>query len=1442
MNIAPTLRSLIVYLLLVLSLPLSAQNLETASGFPFTPENLIETVFLGDGLEIISVNFEGDERQVGFFQGGNNAVGTSRGLMMSTGIVKGSFSQIDPENVGADFASTDLPNVVTDDPDLEIYQGPNGADLNDIVRYTIRFRPYGDSIRFRYVFASEEYPEFVCSGFNDIFGFFLSGPGITGPFTDNGKNIALVPGTNSPVRINTVNGGGVDPTPGCDQSNTAFYRDNNGSALQPVYDGLTTIFVAESEVIPCEIYTMTLVLADAGDGNLDSGVFLEAKSFEGNALDLDFANVSLDNAMAEGCRSATVTFNRAATATVDEAINFRVFGDATPGIDYTPLPDNISIPAGQNSVSFTIEAFEDNLAEGDEFIHIELVRSPCLTDTFTLRISDNIIRPPNLVDSLEVCPGDTVALDASLPIDFPPLKIFRSEDTVQVESQAAAYSSFIEVFDAVPEVLRDGVIRAVCIDSFVHQWIDDLDLYLIGPNGQIMELTTDNGGDGGNGFQEDAYIRTCFTPRAVDSIRGMGTNNAPPELVPFTGDWVPEAEFENLFNGVFTTNGTWELRIIDDSDGGIGTLYGWSIHLEPTYGVNYSWSPDTSLSCYDCPMPQYLGEDEGTFYLNATDSYGCAVTDSVFTRYRPGPTLDLPVCEGSTDSSITVSWNPIPEALSYQVRQTGRGWTDIGLATLQTFHGLFPDSTYSLYVRAIFADCPSAQANIFCRTAPCIPPNLRIDSQNISCFEENDGRITISAEGNRAPFTYTINGTENATGNLVNLVADTYRVVVRDTVGCQDSLDVVLTQPAALMTDITTEQVIRCTGTNDGILAAPTVGGTAPYTFQWNQLAGDSLLMEVAPGEYVVSVTDANGCTTQDLIVITGPTPLVVQTATTSSRNCIGEADGAINFVVTGGTPDYGYQWSDLAIGDVNNPDNLEAGDYAVTLTDANGCQIERGFTVIQEAPVILQGDQANINCFGEATGQITTSVDVGEQPFLFTWSGPNNPTGGASINNLTAGDYAVTITDDRGCMDSLRFTLTEPSEIVGNVNMTPVGCNDLSSGALDWSGAGGALPYAYSWSNGFTQEDISGLAAGDYTLELTDGNGCIFRDTYTVTTAPRPSVATFVTPATCHSFPDGGVIPAFTNATAPLDYVWVNEANGDTIRSINLNNVRGGTYQLIGRDANGCLLVTTVAVPEPAPLQVDPVIEDIRCAGEQNGLIELSVSGGSPTYQFRRNGEAWTANSTYIGLAAGTYSFEVRDQNNCLVSSEAIELTEPAPLTLDLGGDQTIPFGQSVQLFPGITGGAGVIDRYEWTPRDSTLLSCFDCPIPFVTAIGQTEVSLRITDARGCSVSDRLTLFVGKDFSFAVPTGFTPNGDGVNDRLIAHGQPDVTIRSFRVYDRWGELLFEEENFSVNDTSIGWDGNFKDEPLNAGVYLWQATVEYPDGQLERFSGEVTLLR
>lgn len=278
------------------------------------------------------------------------------------------------------------------------------------------FVPYAGIVEFRYVFASEEYPEYVGSDFNDVFGFFISGPGI-----GSNVNIARIPGSNVPVTINNVNAG----------LNSSYFVNNgtgvnapqNSSGFYIQYDGFTTVLTASANVICGETYRIVLAIADVGDGIYDSGIFLEANSFSSPVeVDISYELSSLaygnDYTMAEGCTDATVTISRPAELS-GTALNIpiTILGTATEGVDYTNIPNNVFLAAGQTQTSFTISAFADVLAEGIETILIDFgIPDPCgQNDFIRVNLAIDDVAPVQIVvqDIIVTCPGQEVSLSAT---------------------------------------------------------------------------------------------------------------------------------------------------------------------------------------------------------------------------------------------------------------------------------------------------------------------------------------------------------------------------------------------------------------------------------------------------------------------------------------------------------------------------------------------------------------------------------------------------------------------------------------------------------------------------------------------------------------------------------------------------------------------------------------------------------------------------------------------------------------------------------------------------------------------------------------------------------------------------------------------------------------------------------------------------------------------
>jgi gliding motility-associated-like protein len=368
-----------------------------------TPQQLVQNVLVGTGVTVSNITYTGATNSIGSFTTGATPtnLGFSSGIIMSSGLVNGTPAI---GSAASNFASTQTLYPLGSDPDLQ----------NLIPTYTVYdaavlefdFVPLSDTIKFRYVFGSEEYPEYSGTSFNDVFGFFVSGPNPLGGNYTN-FNIANIPGTNTPVAINNVNNGTTNSGP-C--TNCAYYV-NNSSGTSIVYDGFTTILTAWCRVVPCLTYHLKLAIGDAGDGIYDSGVFLEANSFSATTVSMQTTfsspTVSMVNAV-EGCNDAIITFSLPSIQPADFPISFAIGGTATNGIDYITIPNYVVIPAGQSSVDLVISPILDGIPEPTETVILYVQTSICGgTSAVTVNILNN--NPLTVITSNDttICGGST---------------------------------------------------------------------------------------------------------------------------------------------------------------------------------------------------------------------------------------------------------------------------------------------------------------------------------------------------------------------------------------------------------------------------------------------------------------------------------------------------------------------------------------------------------------------------------------------------------------------------------------------------------------------------------------------------------------------------------------------------------------------------------------------------------------------------------------------------------------------------------------------------------------------------------------------------------------------------------------------------------------------------------------------------------------------------
>lgn len=357
---------------------------------------------------------------------------------------------------------------------------------------------------------------------------------------------------------------------------------------------------------------------------------------------------------------------------------------------------------------------------------------------------------------------------------------------------------------------------------------------------------------------------------------------------------------------------------------------------------------------------------------------------------------------------------------------------------------------------------------------------------NVVCNGGNSGSATAIAAGGTGAYTYAwSNGSTTALNT--GLVAGTYTVTVTDASGCTDTEFVTITEPSALIASIGSSTNVLCNGGTNGSATATASGGTATYTFLWSNGANSATASGLLAGTYSVTVTDANGCTDTDVVTITEPTVLVVNIASSNNVSCNGSNDGSATAAGAGGLAPYSFLWSNGV--STATTTSLTAGSYTITITDANGC-VDTELVTITEPTMLVASisGNTNVSCSGGANGSLTALATGGTIAYSYLWS---NGATTATVSGLLAGTYTVTITDANGCTDTQNETITEPTLLVLTTAGINVTCNGGLDGSINLIVSGATAPYTYIWSNGAITEDLNSIAAGTYTVTVTDANGC---------------------------------------------------------------------------------------------------------------------------------------------------------------------------------------------------------------------------------------------------------------------------------------------------------------------------------------------------------------
>ncbi len=1217
-----------------------------------TNSQALAQLLAGPGVTISNYTLTCAANGSGTFTNNSSNLGINGGVVLASGRV----SNI-PNNASV-FASTQF--TATGDAQLSTL---TGGTIYDPCILEFDIVPQGPLLKFDYVFASEEYPEWVCSQYNDVFGFFISGPNPGGGNYTN-KNMAIIPSTNLPVAINTINPGtsGANANGGtCNGSNQSLaytsYYVNNQVPLNPniVYDGMTTVLQATASVTPCQTYHLKIAIADVADRIYDSGVFLKAYSFTTSPVtvsaqaQLDYAGFS---SAYEGCVGGTFTLTLSQVQAVDVTVNLSITGTATNGSDYTTIPATVTIPAGQISVTIPLTPLVDGISESAETVTIATL-NPCtgaVSSSASITIQDDIPANINVGDST-LCLGQSTQLTASGGMSYS-------------WSPATGLSN--------PNISNPIATPTVTTT------------YTVSMNWGACTKTAN-----ATVYVSNPSLSTTATPAATVCNGGTvlisATSNG---VAPYNYLWSNGATTPNI---TVATGGTYTVTTTDAYGCTAGSsqpvtisnigMTGTSSNVSCLGGTN--GSIDITVTGTNAPFTYnwndgFTSQDRtnlvtGTYSVTVTNTVGCSISAS-YTISQPATNLttsatNTPVsCNGGSNGTISLTVNGGVTPYSYL---WSNGATTEDLATLTA-------GSYSVTVTD-FNGCTASRAINITQPSATTTTETHV---NENCFGQSIGSIDLTVTGGLAPYTY-VWSTGATTQDLNSLSAGTYSVSVADSNSCVVTRSIIITEPSAV-TPVPNTTNPSCFGSSSGSINLSVTGGTPSYTFNWSNAATTQNISGLSTGTFTVTVTDVNLCTGTVSATLTQPS--VLSTSSTQTNvTCNGGNNGSITLTVTGGTTPYLYNWGGGIT--TQNRTSLTAGTYTVTVTDNNGCTAARSTTITQPSPLSVSNTNTNVSCNGGVNGSINISVTGGTSPYTFNWGGGVTT---EDRTNLSAGTYTVTVTDSRGCIVSSSINITQPAVLAFSETHTNVSCNGGNNGSINITITGGTVPYSYNWGGGIITQNRTGLVAGTYNLTTTDSRGCTVAGSTTITQPSAIDISHVVTDATCSPGNNGEIDVTVTGGNSPYTYDW-----GGGITTADRTTLFAGTYTVTVADNSGCTASKAISVSQIGiGMTLSASSSDVSCNSGNDGAIDVTITGGNPPITYNWGGGITTEDRA--GLAAGNYSVTVTDGLGCSAIANS-NISEPSPIVISISKTNVACYGESTgSILSSVSGGMGFY-TYEW-------------------------------------------------------------------------------------------------------------------------------------------------
>jgi len=730
----------------------------------------------------------------------------------------------------------------------------------------------------------------------------------------------------------------------------------------------------------------------------------------------------------------------------------------------------------------------------------------------------------------------------------------------------------------------------------------------------------------------------------------------------------------------------------------------------------------------------FSGLSVGAYTITAEDALGCQVTVPV-TITEPtnlvgalDATADV-LCAGGNNGSLTVSGSAATPTYQYSID---------GGTTFQA-SGVFGTLTAGNYTITI-EDLNGCQTTVNGGINEPLPlEGSVVATIDATCGQANGSGEVVGANGT-ATYQYSIDGgtTFQASGVFGALAPGTYAITIEDLNNCQTTVPITINDLTGLTAQIDAQTNVTCFGGSNGSVTITASGSTAPYQYSIDggtTFTAFGSYTGLTPGPYTVICEDFNGCLFPVSVTILEPTALIGTLTGTNSVTCFVGSDGSLSVNGSGATPTYQFSIDGGATFQPTGTfSNIAAGNYVITLEDANLCQSTVNATVNEPTQLVGNLDATiDVSCFGGSDGSLTVSASGASPNYQFSIDGGVTFQALGTFNNLAQGTYVITVQDVNNCEATINATINEPTIVVANyVSATDATCGN-PNGTFEVSGTGGTPPFDYSMDGGITYQAsgiFNGLLGGNYTVTVKDANNCTDIIVVTINNLGSPTInqVTEIN-ATCNGTCDGQVA---VNATGATEY---SIDNGTTFQASNIfNNVCAGTHVVVIINAVGCLEYSTAIITEPLPLVVNVNTTNLLCYNVCAGEIDIAATGGTPAIQYSiDNGASFALNGTFTGVCAGTYDIVVNDGGTCTHSTQAM-IFEPALLATAVDVIDATCAGTcdgSISAVP--FGGTGAY-TYTWNPAQTG-----NNPLAQNLCVG--PFSLTIADANGCSIDTTVSI-----------------------------------------------------------------------------------------------------